>query len=358
MHVVAMIHQEGAAFGVSFPDFPGCTTVGNDLETAVAQAAEVLAFHAEGLAEDGALPRPRSLTELNSDPDFLEDRKDALLILVPYEPPTRAIRINMTVEESLLARIDRAAEAAGETRSAYFARAARLRMATTSVRPRGRQSLSPGRTWTGMLKFSLVSCPIVLSAASDDTTDSQQSRSWDIEGPQTIDLSYFVPRREIDFLNVGRSFLLAPAQAIEGQEAFAVIREVMSRTDMMGIGYVMTTFGKRPIAVGALANGMRAMTLLYADDLRNPDEFFSKISDIHVSDEMINLAKKIINSKATRFDPTTLERDGEVAPASAKLIASPRDSNVINLIDALKRSVGSKSKQPADIDNPTRRSRT
>jgi DNA end-binding protein Ku len=127
---------------------------------------------------------------------------------------------------------------------------------------------------------------------------------------------------------------------------------------MMGIGYVMTTSGKRPIAVGAFANGMRAMILLYADDLRSADEFFSKVSDIHVSDEMINLAKKIIKSKATRFDPATLERDGDVAPASAKPIASPRDSNVINLIDALKRSVRGRSKQPADVDNPTRRSRT
>jgi predicted RNase H-like HicB family nuclease len=132
MHVVAMIHQEGEAFGVSFPDFPGCTTVANDLESAIAKAAEVLAFHAEGLAEDGTLPRARSLTELNEDRDFLEDRTDALLVLVPYEPPSRAVRINVTIEESLLSRIDHAAEAAGETRSRYLATSARLRMGGSS----------------------------------------------------------------------------------------------------------------------------------------------------------------------------------------------------------------------------------
>jgi len=131
MHVVAMIHHEGDAFGVSFPDFPGCTTVASDLESAVAKAAEVLAFHAEGLAEDGPLPRPRTLSELDRDPNFLEDRKDALLVLVPYEPPSRAVRINVTIEESLLARIDHAAEAAGETRSRYLATSARLRMGSS-----------------------------------------------------------------------------------------------------------------------------------------------------------------------------------------------------------------------------------
>ena len=92
MQVVAMIHHEGRAYGVSFPDFPGCTIVADDLDSALAKAAEVLAFHAEGLAEDGLLPHPRSLNELKSDPEFCEDAKDAVLALVPYEPPTREDR--------------------------------------------------------------------------------------------------------------------------------------------------------------------------------------------------------------------------------------------------------------------------
>jgi predicted RNase H-like HicB family nuclease len=92
MQVLAMIHHEGGAYGISFPDFPGCTTVAGDLDSVLAKAAEVLAFHAEGLAEDGPLPRPRSLSELKNDPEFCEDAKDAVLALVPYEPPTREDR--------------------------------------------------------------------------------------------------------------------------------------------------------------------------------------------------------------------------------------------------------------------------
>jgi predicted RNase H-like HicB family nuclease len=125
MQVVAMIHEENGYYGVSFPDFPGATTVADDLESAVAKAAEMLAFHVEGLAEDGPLPQVRSLSELQRDAEFRADSKDALLVLVPYTPPSRAIRLNVTIEESLLERIDRAAEAAGETRSAFLAYAAR-----------------------------------------------------------------------------------------------------------------------------------------------------------------------------------------------------------------------------------------
>src|SRR5215467_1805752 len=184
MQVVAMIHHEGDAYGVSFPDFPGCTTVADDLDSALAKAAEVLAFHAEGLAEDGPLPRPRSLSELKNDPDFCEDAKDSVLVLVPYEPPTRAVRINITLEESLLARIDRSADAASETRSGYLAEAARLRMGILGERPTSKSSqpfsrdddvvgsIGPterfGAHWKGYLKLSLVSCPISLYPASSN----------------------------------------------------------------------------------------------------------------------------------------------------------------------------------------------
>ena len=135
MNVVALIHHEDGNYGVSFPDFPGCTTVSDDLDSIVMKAAEVLAFHVDGLAEDGPLPRPRSMSELERDPAFLEDAEGALLALVPYDPPTRAVRVNITLDESLLTRIDRAAEASGETRSGFLAKAAIARMGATLEAP-------------------------------------------------------------------------------------------------------------------------------------------------------------------------------------------------------------------------------
>ena len=75
MQVVALIDEDDGAYGVSFPDFPGCTTVADNLDAAVAKAAEVLAFQVEGLAEDGPVPEPRSLAELARDPEFRADFK-------------------------------------------------------------------------------------------------------------------------------------------------------------------------------------------------------------------------------------------------------------------------------------------
>lgn len=128
MQVVALIHEQNGIYGVSFPDFPGCTTGAHDLDTAVRKAAEVLAFHAEGLAEDGPLPDPRTLTELKKDGEFRRDAKGAMVALVPYLPPSRAVRLNITLDESLLSRIDSAATALGETRSGFLAAAARKRL--------------------------------------------------------------------------------------------------------------------------------------------------------------------------------------------------------------------------------------
>lgn len=129
MQIVALIHEENGAFGASFPDFLGCTTVADSLDAIIPKAAEALAFHVEGLIEDGPLPPVRTLAQLRKDPVFREDSAGALIALVPYAPPARAARINITLDESLLERVDRAAEAAGETRSGYLAAAARQRLA-------------------------------------------------------------------------------------------------------------------------------------------------------------------------------------------------------------------------------------
>jgi len=130
MQVVALIYEEDGVFGASLPDFLGCTTVANSLDAIVAKAAEALAFHVDGMLEDGLpLPPVRSLTQLRKDPMFREDSDGAIIALVPYGLPARAARINITLDESLLDRVDRAAEAAGETRSGYLAAAARQRLA-------------------------------------------------------------------------------------------------------------------------------------------------------------------------------------------------------------------------------------
>jgi len=57
---IALIHKDAESdYGVSFPDFPGCVTVGADVDEARVMAEEALAFHIEGMLEDGlAIPEP------------------------------------------------------------------------------------------------------------------------------------------------------------------------------------------------------------------------------------------------------------------------------------------------------------
>jgi predicted RNase H-like HicB family nuclease len=124
---IALIHKDtGSDYGVSFPDFPGCVTAGVTLDEARQEATEALALHLEGMAEDGTpIPEPSTLEEVMA----MRENRDAVAFLVPA--PTRqarAVRVNITLPEDVLAEVDRAAGQQGLSRSAFLARAARSAM--------------------------------------------------------------------------------------------------------------------------------------------------------------------------------------------------------------------------------------
>lgn len=121
---IGLIHKDADSdYGVSFPDFPGVITAGRDLDEARQMAEEALAFHIEGLIEDGeAIPAPSSLEAVMADPD----NKDGVAILVALKSETKkAVRINITIQEDILQEIDAYAEKNGLTRSGFLARAAK-----------------------------------------------------------------------------------------------------------------------------------------------------------------------------------------------------------------------------------------
>lgn len=121
----AILERGPDGFGLFFPDLPGCVSAGETAEEAARGGAEALALHIEGMIEDGEdLPTPATLDELPAD----EDVDEVARMLVGATLPSRAARINVTIDESLLVRIDRAAEESGLTRSGFLAQAARERL--------------------------------------------------------------------------------------------------------------------------------------------------------------------------------------------------------------------------------------
>ena len=129
MDVIALIHREKKAWGISFPDFPGCVSAGSSLEEVLREGREALEFHVEGMDEDGAaMPVLRTNDVLRSDAEY--DFETAELVsVISVDLPGKAVRVQITLEESLLARLDRAANKAGSTRSGYIAETVKRRLA-------------------------------------------------------------------------------------------------------------------------------------------------------------------------------------------------------------------------------------
>jgi len=117
MDYIAYLHKDRKSdIGVSFPDFPGCITAAKTLDEARRKAQQVLALHIQGMIEDGEkIPRPSGLDEIADDPA----RRGAVAFLVSAEPDVTE-RINITAPRSQIREIDRRAEEAGQSRSAFI----------------------------------------------------------------------------------------------------------------------------------------------------------------------------------------------------------------------------------------------
>ena len=121
----AIIERASDGYAVFFPDLPGCTSAGATVQDAALNAEEALQAHIELSMEHGdPIPEPSTLDEIVVDPDVVE----AARILVRSDPPGRAVRVNITMPEDLLAAVDRYAVRTGYSRSGLLAQAVRERL--------------------------------------------------------------------------------------------------------------------------------------------------------------------------------------------------------------------------------------
>ena len=131
VQVVAVVHEQKGVYGISFPDFPGCVSGGKDLDEAIRRGRDTLRVHVESKLEDcERLPVLRSLDQLKGDPSFQEGIVDGMVVALPLDLPSRAVRINVSLDENVVAALDQAAERAGLSRSAFIAEATKAKLKT------------------------------------------------------------------------------------------------------------------------------------------------------------------------------------------------------------------------------------
>jgi DNA end-binding protein Ku len=170
-----------------------------------------------------------------------------------------------------------------------------------------------------------------------------------LESTHTVDIEEFVPREEVDEIYLDESFYFVPREEV-AYEAFAVIREAMKKKGWVGLGRVVTHRRERLLMLQSRGKGIVATALRFKNEVRDEDQYFDDIPNVKIAPDMIKLAEHILEQKEGHFDPSKFEdryedalRDlikakkaGKAAPAPS----APKPSNVINLMDALRRSVG------------------
>jgi predicted RNase H-like HicB family nuclease/metal-responsive CopG/Arc/MetJ family transcriptional regulator len=213
MQVVALIDEDNGVYGASFPDFPGCVTTANDPDEVLTKAAEVLALHISGMIADGRdLPQVRPLSRLVDDRTFLESSAGAMVALVPYSPANRPVNLTITIDEALLARIDQAANAAGESRSKFLAEAAQERLAMGAGSERSSMERTPTRV------------EVQPAAEGEAEHDATPDGADDLHSAQAASRTVLVTEP-----------FSAEMEPIDTATSLATIREILEHLDQSGV---------------------------------------------------------------------------------------------------------------------------
>jgi DNA end-binding protein Ku len=258
--------------------------------------------------------------------------------------------------------------------------------------------------WKGYLKLSLVACPIAVYTATSSTdrvsfrqvnkktgnrlrqhlvdevtrepveshdkgrgyeysknayilVDDEELDAVAIESTHTIEIDSFVPREQIDERYLDSPYYITPNDQV-GQDAFAVIREAMRGKRMVALARVVLAKRERVIMLQPWDKGLMGTTLRYPYEIRDVKEYFDDIPNVKVAPDMLKLAEHILESKEADFDPSQfvdhyeeavvemLKKKQAGVPAPRERAAA-RPQSVVNLMDALRRSIAAQKRTSA-----------
>ena len=170
-----------------------------------------------------------------------------------------------------------------------------------------------------------------------------------IESSHTVDIEKFVPKSSIDDRYRDSPYYLAPEDKV-GQEAFAVIRDAMKKKKMVGIARVVMARRERVMMLEPFGKGIMGTMLHYPYEIRSEDAVFEEIPETDLPAQMLGLAEEIIDRMTGEFEPDKFEdryenamieliRSKQAGLPAPKDKPTSRPANVVNLMDALKRSI-------------------
>jgi DNA end-binding protein Ku len=176
-----------------------------------------------------------------------------------------------------------------------------------------------------------------------------------LEAKKSIDLVQFVDQGAIDPIYLEKPYYMIPSEEDEdAEEAYIVLRDALRKTKKIGLGQVVVRGEGSIVAIQPYGKGLLMETLRYADEVKKPDTAFDGITSKSVDKDLVELAEELIEKKAGDFHPEKFKDAYTVAlrelidaklhkRAPREIEETPPASNVINLMDALKRSVGQKA---------------
>ncbi len=265
--------------------------------------------------------------------------------------------------------------------------------------------MAPRPYWKGYLKLSLVNCPVAMSPATtsankvrfhvinrasgnrvvsryvdsqtgEPVADDNQAKGYPrgeddfvviedeeiesvaLENARTIDIEMFAPAGSIEWIWLDTPYYLAPDDPV-GEEAFSVIREAMQSTATVGISRLVLHGRERAVMLEPRGKGIVVWTLRYGDEVRDSGPSFEDAKEAKPPAEAMKLVKQLIADKQKPWgrsmvsDPVQeklLEiissRKKGTKKTSRKSVEEPaQKGNVVNIMDALRRSIGSKDRK-------------